>query len=59
MPAPMRLTDIRTSAIKQGVSCNRFKISKADGERIRAAERSSPEEGLRLVLQLLFKPRES
>jgi hypothetical protein len=55
MPAPMRLTDVRNSAIRQGVSTNRFKISKDDAEKIRMAERHGPGEGLKTVLGILFK----
>jgi hypothetical protein len=59
MPAKPTLHNIVTDAARAGVSTNRFKISREDANRIKAAERRSPQEGLHLVLQLLFKPRES
>lgn len=55
MPAPMKLIDVRNSALKSGVSCNRFKISRQDAKRIRQAEQN--DDGLRVLLEILFKPK--
>jgi hypothetical protein len=51
MPAPMKLTDVRNSAIRQGVSSNRFSVTREEAARIRKAERNG--DGLIVVLQIL------
>jgi hypothetical protein len=56
MPAPLRLTDVRNTAIRQGVSTNRFKISKEDADKVRSVEKKSGHHAaVRVLLGILFK----
>jgi hypothetical protein len=59
MPAPLRLVDVANSALKQGVSTGRFKISQEDAARIRAAEKRGHDAGLRVLLEVLFSSRKN
>jgi hypothetical protein len=55
MPAKPTLFNVVTDATRAGVCTNRFRISREDADRIKAAERLGHNEAVKLVLQILFK----
>lgn len=55
MPAKPTLHNVISDATRAGVSTNRFRISKEDADRIKAAEKLGHNEAVKLVLQILFR----
>jgi hypothetical protein len=55
---PVRPVDVLNQSLKAGVSVQRYRISREDGERIKKLERKSPEFALAELLRILGR-RES
>ncbi len=53
MPAPMKPHDVVNRAVRQGTSVGRFRISRADGLRIRELEKKDPALALAELLRIL------
>ena len=55
--AARTLRSLIQSAQRQGATTNLYRISREDAERIKQAEKISHNEGLKVLLEILFQPK--